>query len=118
MCPFRDPLSKAILPLARTIFSSSKPLLKKAAKSVGREALNVGVSTLNDIASGANVKESLKKNVKDGGMRVSGNAKNTVKKAHIKENVSKRKAQNTGIVKPAKKISRKKKKGPGKTIFD
>ena len=113
-------IGKFFMPVAKTLFGTTKPLLKKVGKSIGQEVLNVGAETVGDIVSGKNVKESLKRNIKSGGKRVINKAKNEgqgIISNDIKVATTKRKPQSTKGP-PAKRVKRRRKnKGP-KTIFD
>ena len=105
-------LAKVFIPVARTVFRASKPLVKKAAKVAGREALQVGMDTLGSVAEGEDVSSAIKKNVKAGSKRVMGKAKDSLEKtvsAAIKGRGKKRRAQSTPRTKKTKKA---------RTIFD
>lgn len=62
-------LARVFVPVAKTVFRASKPIVKKVAAQAGKEALQVGLDTLGDVASGQEVKSSLKRNFKAGSKR-------------------------------------------------
>ena len=63
-------LTRMFIPVAKTLFTAGKPLMRSAAKTLGKQALTVGVDTLNDVVSGENVKKSLSKNIRAGSKRL------------------------------------------------
>ena len=113
-------LFRSFVPVARTVLKASKPFVKKAAKMAGKEALQVGVETLSDIAGGENVSTALKKNVKAGSKRTFSKAKEIVKKKGsqiISDSIKgggKRGRVHSTLNPPQKKKKRKK----VKSIFD
>ena len=46
---------------------SATPLVKEAAKTIGKEVVSSGVGLLSDIAAGKNFKKSVKSRVKEAG---------------------------------------------------
>ena len=113
-------LARVFVPVARTVFRASKPMVKKAVKIAGKEALQVGLDTLGDIAQGQNVQSSLKKNIRAGSKRALDQGKESVKAKGMKllsQGIkgSGKSAQAHSVSKPAKS---KKKKKIKKTIFD
>ena len=113
-------LSRFLVPVAKSVFKASKPLLKKGAKYAAQEGLQMGADTVKDILQGESVKDSLKKNAKKTRNRVIGQAKkkgNELLSKAINEIGRGRKRQNISTS-PAKNQSRKKKKKRQTTIFD
>nr|DAC81298.1 TPA_asm: cupiennin [Ladona dragonfly adintovirus] len=51
----------------QSVWKLVRPLMIKGAKSVGREALHAGIGTLNDVATGRNVREAFKERFSDAG---------------------------------------------------
>jgi hypothetical protein len=49
------------------LFRAATPLLKKGATALGKRALSTGAKTFSDVLAGKNVKESLKRRVKETG---------------------------------------------------
>ena len=86
-------LTRMFIPVAKTLFTAGKPLMRSAAKTLGKQALTVGVDTLNDVVSGENVKKSLSKNIRAGSKRLIDDA--TQKKVHPRK---------TQGVKPGKNV--------------
>ena len=54
-------IGKFFMPVAKTLFGTTKPLLKKVGKSIGQEVLNVGAETVGDIVSGEKCQRKFKK---------------------------------------------------------
>ena len=105
-------LARVFMPIAKTVFKASKPLMKKAVKYAGKEALQVGLDTVTDVVNGNDLKTSLKKNVKTRSKHVLNKTKDKIKEGLekvIKGAGKKRKHQSSTRKKRAKKM---------KTIFD
>ena len=107
-------LARVFMPIAKTVFKASKPLMKKAVKYAGKEALQVGLDTVTDVVNGNDLKTSLKKNVKTRSRHVLNKTKDKIKEGLqkvIKGAGKKRKHQ-------FKSSTRKKRAKKMKTIFD
>ena len=112
-------LARVFIPVAKTVFKASKPIVKNAVKAVGKEALQVGVDTLSDVISGDDVKTSLKRNVKAGSKRTLEKVGGVVKNKQVKLDSKAIKAgSKTGKSHSSAKVSKSKKKKIIKTIFD
>ena len=104
-------LSRMFMPVARTVFNASKPLLKSTAKTIGKTALQAGADTVLDVVNGADLKESMSKNLKQGTKRVVNETKQAIKGSN--------KRKNTQLNQPSRsKTSKKKNNKKLKTIFD
>ena len=117
-------LARVFVPVAKTVFRASKPIVKKVVKQAGKEALQIGLDTLGDVASGQEVKSSLKRNLQAGSKRtlekVDDAIHSAVKKSKlnpktIKGGTVSSKVHSTNRSNGSK--SKKKRKKP-KTIFD
>ena len=109
-------LARMILPIGKTALRASKPLIKTAAKSIGKEALQMGVETVSDLVQGGDLKSSVKKNAKAGAKRIFKKAEDGIQKT-----INKRKKSGyTSFENPPRKSSaaKGKKKKKKKTIFD
>ena len=77
-------LAKVFMPIAKTAGKAAirlgKPLMKKVGRAAGKEALLMGLDTVNDIAQGESVKKSMTKNLKAGAKRSYQKTKNELTK--------------------------------------
>ena len=108
---------KTFIPVAKTIFCGSKPLLKNVAKSsvrtLGKEGLQIAADTVSDVMHNeTDLKTAMVKNVKAGGKRVLKKGSDALSKrikAGAKTNFDSVSDQASLLdVKPKKKKSRKK----------
>ena len=112
-------LARVFVPVARTVFRASKPLVKNVAKAAGKEVLQMGMDTIEDVASGENVKAAIKKNVRSSSKRMVGKAKAMVAKKGLKGLTDSIKGR--GRKRPTQsqqKSGPSKRKKKNKTIFD
>ena len=112
-------LARVFVPVAKTVFRASKPIVKKVAKAAGREALQIGLDTLGEVAAGEEVKSSLKRNLKAGSKRTLEKVDDVMKNKKSKPiKAANQSPRAHSLSKAAVSKQRKKKKKKAKTIFD